>query len=424
MPIDRDRDGTAGEPEDYLGAAAYQFNSSSAGLIADNGTTDFPITIGRNLPITDLNVRVNLTHPYVSDLEIDLISPANTVVKLFDHRGADGNDLRDTRFDDQSARTINLSAAPYAGVFRPDGGSLADLIGDDAQGTWTLRVIDGFAGAAGQLNSWGLTVTTDAARSAVGLTAINPVNEIGSAVATLISSLELVFAGPMNAATVSPADVRVLDPLGNRVPVLTVVPAAGTNNTEFLVATAPWVRAGTYTVRVGPAVADVYGNALDNNGNGAFLETTDAVTSTKPIDNHVFRSHSSPLVIPRGGSVTAAIAVASTAKIGELAIELNIQHPGVGDLKVTLIAPNGDQFVLVDHAGGTGANFVRTVFSDAATTPIGTGSAPFRGDFQPQDALAALAGRAVTGTWKLKVEDTGTGDAGGLLSWGLYVQPQ
>jgi subtilisin-like proprotein convertase family protein len=424
MPMDQDQDGAAGEPEDYLGAAAYQFNSSSAGLIADNATTDFPITVGRSLPIADVNVRVNLTHPYISDLEIDLISPSNKVVKLFDHRGADGNDLRDTRFDDQAAKTLDLSIPPYAGVFRPDGGALADLIGDDAQGTWMLRIIDGFAGAAGQLNSWGLTVTTSAARSAAGLVAVDPVNETGSSVATLVSSLQLVFAGPMNPTTVTPADVRVVDPRGFLVPVFTVVPAAGTNNTQFLVTTAPWVRAGNYSVRIGPAVTDIYGNSLDTNGNGAFLEANDKVILTKTIDNHVFLSHNPPLVIPRGGSVTTAITIGSTAKIGDLAIELNIQHPSVGDLKVILIAPNGDQFVLVDHVGGAGANFVRTVLSDAATTPIGDGTAPFRGDFQPSQSLAALAGRAMTGTWKLRVEDTGTGDAGSLLSWGLYVKPQ
>jgi subtilisin-like proprotein convertase family protein len=171
-------------------------------------------------------------------------------------------------------------------------------------------------------------------------------------------------------------------------------------------------------------VADIYGNSLDTNGNGAFLEAADAVVVTKTIDNHVFVSHNPPLVIPRGGSVTTAITVGSTAKIGDLAIELNIQHPSVGDLKVILIAPNGEQFVLIDHVGGTGANFVRTVLSDAATTPIGDGTAPFRGDFQPSQSLASLAGRAATGTWKLRIEDTGTGDAGSLLSWGLYVKPQ
>ena len=68
-----------------------------------------------------------------------------------------------------------------------------------------------------------------------------------------------------------------------------------------------------------------------------------------------------------------------------------------------LIAPNGDQFVLIDHVGGTAANFVRTVLSDEATTPIGDGTAPFHGDFQPSQSLASLTGRLSTGTWKLRI---------------------
>ena len=109
MPLDGDRDGVAGEPDDFVGAAAYQFNSTAPGLIADAGTTDFLLTVGRSLPITDLNVRVNLSHPYVSDLEVQLVSPANEVIPLFQHRGGDGNDLRDARFDDEATKSIHLA---------------------------------------------------------------------------------------------------------------------------------------------------------------------------------------------------------------------------------------------------------------------------------------------------------------------------
>ena len=105
-------------------------------------------------------------------------------------------------------------------------------------------------------------------------------------------------------------------------------------------------------------------------------------------------------------------------------MELNIQHASVGDLKIRLIAPNGEQFLLVDHHGGTGANFVRTVLADSASNLLADGTAPFRGDFQPVQSLAALAGRSAKGTWRLMIEDTGTGAAGQLLSWGLYVRPQ
>jgi subtilisin-like proprotein convertase family protein len=103
-----------------------------------------------------------------------------------------------------------------------------------------------------------------------------------------------------------------------------------------------------------------------------------------------------------------------------------LQHPAVGNLRVTLIAPDGREFLLADHRGGSGDNFVRTIFSDDAAIAIGdpAAAAPFRGDYRPEQALTPLIGTLVTGTWKLRVEDTGAGDLGELLSWGLYVVPQ
>ncbi|HEX3150787.1 MAG TPA: proprotein convertase P-domain-containing protein, partial [Gemmataceae bacterium] len=414
--LDQDNDGIDGEVDDFLGAAAYPFESTSAGPITDDGVpTEFPITVpalvaGQPVNIKDVNVRVNLSHPYVSDLLVELVSPTNKVVKLFDHRGADGNDLKDTRFDDLATKTIDAAVAPFVGTFKPDGGSLAMLNGDDAVGIWKLRITDAFAGAAGQLNSWGLTLTTDSARSGLHLTAINPVSETGSAVATLVSGLTLDFDAPVNPATMTTADVKVTDPRLKAVRVLSVVPAAGMGNMRFLVATAPWTVAGNYTVKVGPAVADMLGDDLDTNGNAAYLEVTDATMTAVPVANHVFRSKAKPTAIPDGGSLTSAIAVGATATIASMAIELNIQHSAVGDLKVTLISPTGAQFVLIDHSG-TGANFVRTVLSDeaSATNTLATGAAPYRGDFRPDNSLAGLVGTSAKGTWKLRVEDTVTG---------------
>jgi len=347
------------------------------------------------------------------------------VVKLFDHRGGDGNDLRGTGFDDEAVRRLDDSSAPYAGVFRPDGGALAGLVGDDAQGIWTLRVTDAYAGAAGQLNSWSLTVTTDSDQAGPRLLSVTPINETASLAATLVSGLELTFDRPMNPATVGPADVRVFDPAGRRIPVLSVDPAAGSDDTRFLAATAPWLWAGEYTVRVGPRVADAYGNGLDANANGAFLEPADAVVGRHAIDNAVFRSRHRPLLVPSSGSVTAALAIGAAMRIDRLAVAVNLQHPTVGNLRVTLIAPDGRQYLLADHRGGTGDNFVRTVFSDGADVAIAdpAAAAPFRGDYRPEQVLSALAGRRVTGTWKLRVEDTGAGELGQLLSWGLYVVP-
>src|SRR5262249_34158313 len=64
---------------------------------------------------------------------------------------------------------------------------------------------------------------------------------------------------------------------------------------------------------------------------------------------------------------------------------------------------------------GTGANDcsgVPTVFDDSAPIAIGSGSAPFAGAFKPDSPLSAFNGKAVNGTWILRVSDTAALDTG------------
>src|SRR5262249_47345735 len=183
-PLDQANDGVLGEVEDFYAASVLGFDTTGR-AIADAGTTDFPLTIARSLSLDDVNVRVDLTHPYDGDLTIQLVSPNNTVVTLFDGPGGDGDNLWNTWFDDGSGVGIDAAAAPFRGVFRPTG-SLADFVGQDAMGTWILRVNDAYPGAAGEVNSWGLTLTTDAAKQPVTVVGITPVNETGSSLATLV----------------------------------------------------------------------------------------------------------------------------------------------------------------------------------------------------------------------------------------------
>jgi subtilisin-like proprotein convertase family protein len=421
-PLDQDNDGAPGETEDFFSAAVYRMDAGS-GLINDAGTTDFPFTIDRSMPIRDLNVRVNLTHSYVSDLQIQLIAPNSKVVTLFDRRGANGNDLRDTRFDDEATRSLDLAVAPFSGVFHPYGGLLSDMVGDDALGTWTLRVTDLWAGETGLLNSWGLTVTTDAASSGVTLTSITPINDLGNSVASRIRSLELEFSAPMNPATVTAGDVKVIGPGGLPVPIRSVVPAAGTNNTRFVVNTPLWVKAGAYAVKLSPAVADIYGNGLDTNGNGHFLEAADAVTSTHTMANHVFVSKGRPVAITLARPAIMPITVGNITT-GELMVEVNLAHPNVGDLSIVLVTPHWDTYYLKWPSTVTGgANLIRTVFADAATDSLANGTAPYRGDFKPADGLIGQRNIPKMGTWRLKIEDKVSQAPASLLSWALYIKP-
>ncbi len=89
-------------------------------------------------------VGVALSHTYLGDLVIELVSPAGTTVRLLDRAGGSGNNLCDTTLDDAAAINVQRLAAadaPYSGSYRP-AAPLATFNGEDANGTWQLRISD------------------------------------------------------------------------------------------------------------------------------------------------------------------------------------------------------------------------------------------------------------------------------------------
>jgi subtilisin-like proprotein convertase family protein len=101
-----------------------------------------------------------------------------------------------------------------------------------------------------------------------------------------------------------------------------------------------------------------------------------------------------------------------------------ITHPYVGDLTIYLIAPDGRRVMLVSHRGDNGQNFTNTVFDDNATAWINSSTpAPFTGTFHPAEALSAMDGAPLAGTWSLKVVDDSPGAFGTIDAWGTNIAP-
>ena len=117
------------------------------------------ITIGESYTIADLNVTVNITHQLAADLDVFLISPNGTRVELFTDVGGTGANFQGTTLDDEAGTSIAVAAAPFAGVFRPEG-SLSLVDGGNVIGTWTLEISDDTKRNTGTLNSWAMTVTS------------------------------------------------------------------------------------------------------------------------------------------------------------------------------------------------------------------------------------------------------------------------
>ena len=113
-------------------------------------TTRFGVVeVTEDRTIAELDVTVNITHPNVPELIVELTSPQDTTVRLHDNSGS-GSGLT-TRYD--------LEA-------EPDGpGTMADFEGESTLGTWTLSVEDTIWGINGNayLNGFTLHATADGA---------------------------------------------------------------------------------------------------------------------------------------------------------------------------------------------------------------------------------------------------------------------
>ncbi|UXI67932.1 PKD domain-containing protein [Tahibacter amnicola] len=111
---------------------------------------------------------------------------------------------------------------------------------------------------------------------------------------------------------------------------------------------------------------------------GPFFENTADVTISD------FTTVESPI------SVTGVTGNAPAA----LKVGVTINHTYRGDLKVDLVAPNGTVFVLSNYAGGSADNIIQTFTVNASAVPA-------------------------IGTWKLRVNDNGSGDVGKIDKWSL-----
>lgn len=113
-------------------------------------------TIGiiNDLPISDIKVNVDLTHSFLADLEITLISPSGTRATLVSNSCGGSQDLLAT-FDDDAESFICGSLPGIQGTVKPLG-SLAVFKGESSLGNWVLEVKDIAASDGGSLNAFSI----------------------------------------------------------------------------------------------------------------------------------------------------------------------------------------------------------------------------------------------------------------------------
>jgi M6 family metalloprotease-like protein len=111
-------------------------------LIPDNTPAGVSSSIAINRPgsVSQMKVSIDITHTYIGDVRIELVSPAGRGVVLHSQLGGNQDNLVVT-YD---------SAAPLS--------PLSALSGQPMQGNWTLRVADLARIDLGTLNKWSLEI--------------------------------------------------------------------------------------------------------------------------------------------------------------------------------------------------------------------------------------------------------------------------
>ncbi len=140
--------------------------------ISKGWMADALIEITDHFIVSDLDIRINITHTKVFDLQLFLQNPAGTRLCLnmynpFDEY-FDGEDYIQTIFDDEAEVSIKEGEAPFTGLFRPiEPYKLSDFDGEDTFGPWRLQIYDAFYADTGTLDSFELIITTPEPATAI-----------------------------------------------------------------------------------------------------------------------------------------------------------------------------------------------------------------------------------------------------------------
>ncbi|MEI6592594.1 MAG: proprotein convertase P-domain-containing protein [Holophagaceae bacterium] len=125
-----------------------------------------------------------------------------------------------------------------------------------------------------------------------------------------------------------------------------------------------------------------------------------------------------------------------TGTVGEVTVSMYLTHSYVGDLVITLVAPDNSTVIVSNGAGaGSGAASNTAAFgsscgtyavlSDLGSASIDAQSSPpaIVGTFRPSFPLTAFNGKSPNGTWKLRFQDFGVADTGSFVCGILSIKP-
>ncbi len=376
-------------------------SSGGAINILDQGTIESQITVENLAFIRDLDVTINIDHPYDSDLDVFLVSPSGTRIELFTDVGTFGDNFHGTTLDDEADAAIGSGTAPFSGRFRPEG-LLSAVDGENPNGVWTLEVTDDTFADVGSLVSWSLTIVTREATSITDAEGAYAFEDLRAATYYVSGVVEPGWVQTLPVDTgryeisLAAGEARFGVDFANRTGALRGVKWNDRNADGTREEGEPGLSGWT-----------IY---LDENGNGLF--DSGAVT---------IESVGDPVAIPDLGTLDSTILVDGQHRIDDLNVSLSIVHTYVADLDVFLISPSGTRVELFTDLAAPGENFDGTTLDDEASRLLTTGVGPFLGAYRPFGSLADFDGEDPNGVWTLEITDDAGNDFGTLKGWSLTI---
>ncbi len=410
------------------------------------------ITVSDSDTVSAVSVAVDITHAWIGDLLVELISPDNQVVTLHNYAGGSTDDI---------VKTYTLEYDDDVSI----------------NGDWQLRLYDNYNADSGTLNNWSIAFGDDSASNSITsvtgsgslyyVTVASPQagtynldiaedNDIVDASNNSLSS-RTPTGDDQSYTVTTPTDTATAD---NTPPVLTltglstVTMGTGTTYTEDgatcidnndgdissqigMTGSVNTGTAGTYvitytctdaannpatpitrTVSVAdspPTVTSItrHSPTEQNTSNSTlqfsvlFSETVTGVSqddfelsSDSPTDvtSQPFTYSSTPsLFVPYNVIKTDTITVTDSGTVTSVSVSVDITHTYIGDLKVELVAPDNTVRILHNHIGGSDDDIVKTY------------------TLEYDDDVS------INGNWQLRMYDNYDADEGTLNSWSITL---
>jgi subtilisin-like proprotein convertase family protein len=205
----------------------------------------------------------------------------------------------------------------------------------------------------------------------------------------------------------------------------TTISVSPNTTTTYYASSSSWPTCMNTIVNVTPSLANVNAGNDVSICSGASTPLAGSTATTALCSSTSTLTNSTNYAVPDDNAIGGSSIINVSSSCGTAAeivsVKVNINHLWVQDLDISLIAPNGSTINLSSDNGGSGSNYINTVFTASGLMSITSGIAPFTGIYIPEEPFSNLTGSAV-GNWTLKVVDDEIIIGGTIVNWSIVVK--